>query len=168
MSAPTAASAVGAAAASTGDGLSGSSTATAAREQPPVSGAGGGAGADEGPTKATMPVHDAAASSGSSVVTTIEACPKVTLTGTARLLLIGDIHGCLDELKAILKKAMYMPSNGDVVVLVGDLVCKGPASADVVRYCRENNFLCKRCSSDPPRPRANVCLLILPIALTLQ
>lgn len=163
MSAPTAA--VGAAAASTGDG---SSTATAAREQPPVSGAGGGAGADEGSTRATTSVHDAAASSGSSVVTTIEACPKVTLTGTARLLLIGDIHGCLDELKAILKKAMYMPSNGDVVVLVGDLVCKGPASADVVRYCRDNNFLCKWCSSDPPRPRANVCLLILPILLTLQ
>jgi len=52
-----------------------------------------------------------------------------------RLIAIGDVHGCIDELKSLLKKCDYHP--GDVVVFLGDLVCKGPDSLSVVRMARE-------------------------------
>jgi len=59
-----------------------------------------------------------------------------------RVLIIGDVHGCLDELVALLAKCNY-DADVDQVVLVGDLVNKGPKSAEVVRYVREiPNVLC--------------------------
>src|SRR5919197_884614 len=48
---------------------------------------------------------------------------------TPRTLVIGDVHGCLDELRALVAKAGVTAD--DRVVLVGDLVSKGPDSADV-------------------------------------
>eukprot|EP00461_Guttulinopsis_vulgaris_P006998 UN07042 len=45
--------------------------------------------------------------------------------GVQRLLLIGDIHGCYDELIMLLQKEMYNPST-DMLILLGDLVGKGP------------------------------------------
>lgn len=58
-----------------------------------------------------------------------------------RVIIIGDIHGCLDELKLILERAEYDASNM-TVVLVGDLVNKGPFSNEVVQYVKENGFHC--------------------------
>eukprot|EP00814_Leptocylindrus_danicus_P017438 CAMPEP_0116019194 /NCGR_PEP_ID=MMETSP0321-20121206/9089_1 /TAXON_ID=163516 /ORGANISM="Leptocylindrus danicus var. danicus, Strain B650" /LENGTH=362 /DNA_ID=CAMNT_0003489713 /DNA_START=87 /DNA_END=1175 /DNA_ORIENTATION=+ len=54
------------------------------------------------------------------------------------VLIIGDIHGCVDEFRALLKKAVEENNNNpfEAVVLVGDLVNKGPASAEVVRVAR--------------------------------
>src|ERR1700733_8555886 len=54
-----------------------------------------------------------------------------------RTLVVGDVHGCLDELLALLAAAGRTPDHR--VVLVGDLVCKGPNSAGVVRWGREAN-----------------------------
>jgi predicted phosphodiesterase len=53
-----------------------------------------------------------------------------------RTLVVGDVHGCLDELLALLAAAGRAPA--DRVVLVGDLVAKGPDSAGVVRWARES------------------------------
>ncbi|HEY6475151.1 MAG TPA: metallophosphoesterase [Polyangia bacterium] len=53
-----------------------------------------------------------------------------------RTLIVGDVHGCLDELLALLAHAGRTPR--DRVVLVGDLVAKGPNSAGVVRWARES------------------------------
>ncbi|HMF41185.1 MAG TPA: metallophosphoesterase [Polyangia bacterium] len=53
-----------------------------------------------------------------------------------RTLVIGDVHGCLDELLALITKAGI--TAGDRVVLVGDLVAKGPDSAGVVAWARES------------------------------
>jgi Calcineurin-like phosphoesterase len=53
-----------------------------------------------------------------------------------RTLVVGDVHGCLDELLALLAAAGRRPD--DRVVLVGDLVAKGPKSAGVVRWARES------------------------------
>ena len=48
-------------------------------------------------------------------------------------LIIGDVHGCIGELKALLDK-----HGGDRdVILVGDLVAKGPDSQAVVQCARE-------------------------------
>lgn len=57
---------------------------------------------------------------------------------TARTLLIGDVHGCLDELRALVRKARLAPE--DRVVLVGDLVAKGPDSLGVVELAREQGW----------------------------
>ncbi len=56
-----------------------------------------------------------------------------------RTLFIGDVHGCARELDALLEACGWRP--GDRVVLVGDLVAKGPDSAGVVRRARERGFL---------------------------
>jgi hypothetical protein len=52
-----------------------------------------------------------------------------------RTLVVGDVHGCLDELRALIQKAGVTAD--DRVVLVGDLVAKGPDSAGVVAWARE-------------------------------
>lgn len=52
-----------------------------------------------------------------------------------RVFVVGDVHGCVDELEALLQLAAVGPD--DVLVLAGDLVAKGPASRDVVQLARE-------------------------------
>jgi hypothetical protein len=52
-----------------------------------------------------------------------------------RVIAIGDVHGCIDELQDLLRKCDYQP--GDLVVFLGDLVCKGPDSISVVQMARE-------------------------------
>ncbi len=47
-------------------------------------------------------------------------------------LVIGDIHGCHDELLALLDLAGL--GAGDEIVAVGDLVGRGPATGDVLRF----------------------------------
>ncbi len=47
-------------------------------------------------------------------------------------LIVGDIHGCFDELMHLVAKADFAPS--DLIVSVGDLVDRGPKSYEVVRY----------------------------------
>jgi hypothetical protein len=53
-----------------------------------------------------------------------------------RTIVIGDVHGCLDELLGLLARCGYAP--GDRVVMVGDLVAKGPSSSGVVSWARSN------------------------------
>ena len=48
-----------------------------------------------------------------------------------RTILVGDIHGCYDELMALLEKVGLRAS--DRVVSVGDLVAKGPKSREVLQ-----------------------------------
>ena len=52
-----------------------------------------------------------------------------------RVLAISDIHGNLPFLKGVLKKACFSPT--DVLILVGDLLEKGPNSIGVLRYVME-------------------------------
>jgi len=67
------------------------------------------------------------------------------------ILVIGDIHGCHDELVALLAKAKHENGGKDFlcVVSVGDLVNKGPASVQVVRLVRStSNFFAVRGNHD--------------------
>lgn len=50
--------------------------------------------------------------------------------GPGRLLLVGDVHGCLDELQQLLQEVDFKRGS-DNLVFVGDLVNKGPKSAEV-------------------------------------
>lgn len=55
-------------------------------------------------------------------------------------IVIGDVHGCLDELDELLR-LVYAPSR-DRLVFVGDLVDRGPDSVGVVRRVRELGATC--------------------------
>ena len=52
-----------------------------------------------------------------------------------RTIIVGDVHGCVDELQALLRQCGVV--RGDRVVLAGDLVAKGPDSRGVVQLVRE-------------------------------
>ncbi|ETV90861.1 hypothetical protein H310_14418 [Aphanomyces invadans] len=64
-----------------------------------------------------------------------------------RVIIIGDVHGCLDELELLLDKAEFDAAK-DVLVFVGDLVNKGPKSVKVVQFARESGALCVRGNHD--------------------
>lgn len=58
--------------------------------------------------------------------------------------IIGDIHGCIDELIELLEKLGYvvgesnvMPPSGRRVVFVGDLIDRGPDSVGVLRLAMQ-------------------------------
>lgn len=69
--------------------------------------------------------------------------------------IIGDVHGCMDELKALLQQLGYKLDetassgahpDGRLAVFVGDLVDRGPATPEVLRLVmgmvREGSALC--------------------------
>ncbi len=55
--------------------------------------------------------------------------------GVSATIVIGDVHGCADELSALLAACGHRKN--DHVVLVGDLVAKGPDSHGVLALVRE-------------------------------
>ncbi|OQS04757.1 hypothetical protein THRCLA_03023 [Thraustotheca clavata] len=64
-----------------------------------------------------------------------------------RVVIIGDVHGCFDELELLLQACNYSPAN-DLLVFVGDLVNKGPKSPQVVHFVRTSGALCVRGNHD--------------------
>ena len=53
-------------------------------------------------------------------------------------LIVGDVHGCLGELEALLNEARLSPKT-DQLIFVGDLVAKGPDSRGVVKLAQKWN-----------------------------
>jgi serine/threonine protein phosphatase 1 len=51
------------------------------------------------------------------------------------IIILGDIHGCKDELEDLLD--IVQPSSRDMLVSVGDVIHKGPDSVGVIRRLRE-------------------------------
>ena len=51
-------------------------------------------------------------------------------------LVIGDIHGCYQELQALLDKAGL--ASGDAIISIGDLVDRGPETPQVLDFFRES------------------------------
>lgn len=66
----------------------------------------------------------------------------VETTGGGRLIVVGDIHGCYDELTELL--ARVKPAAQDTVVSVGDVVTKGPAAARCLDLWRDRGYLAVR------------------------
>lgn len=52
--------------------------------------------------------------------------------------IIGDIHGCLDEFQALVEAVALTP--GDKVTCLGDFMDKGPDPIGCVRFAREQGF----------------------------
>ena len=69
-----------------------------------------------------------------------------------RLMIIGDVHGCFDELEDILLKADAR-TNNYCIVFVGDLVNKGPKNAEVIKLARNLKSFSVRGNHD------EVCML---------
>lgn len=59
-----------------------------------------------------------------------------------RLILIGDVHGCLKQLKKFLEYVKYDGGKDDHVILLGDFSNKGPDSIGVINYAIEQNLEC--------------------------
>lgn len=54
-----------------------------------------------------------------------------------RVILVGDVHGCAQELRDLLDKVKFQREE-DTLIFVGDLVRKGPDSRSTVQIAREN------------------------------
>jgi predicted phosphodiesterase len=64
--------------------------------------------------------------------------PSATLG--RRVILVGDVHGCRDEVERLLNRLYFRPAV-DILVFVGDLVNKGPDSVGSLRLAQEYNAL---------------------------
>lgn len=57
-----------------------------------------------------------------------------------RTIFIGDVHGCIDELQAMCKRLRL--SQEDRIVMLGDLINRGPDPGAVVAFVAEKKFDC--------------------------
>ena len=70
----------------------------------------------------------------SGCLLTIDGPPK-----GSRLIVIGDIHGCIEELHALLNRVG--PNDDDLVICAGDLARKGPRPDLCLELIREHGYL---------------------------
>jgi len=57
-----------------------------------------------------------------------------------RVIVIGDVHGCIDELKELLVNCGYQKDE-DQVILVGDILNGAPFSVEMVRFAISEKFI---------------------------
>ena len=55
---------------------------------------------------------------------------------SGRVLIVGDVHGCADELQDLLSATAFDAARGDTIILAGDVVNKGPKSVEALRLVR--------------------------------
>lgn len=61
----------------------------------------------------------------------------------SRTMFISDVHGCLEEFNELIEKLNYNPNN-DRLILLGDLIDRGPDSLAVVKKAISMNLECVR------------------------
>ncbi|CAB9501012.1 Bis(5'-nucleosyl)-tetraphosphatase PrpE [asymmetrical] [Seminavis robusta] len=76
----------------------------------------------------------------------LEAVEKRAEKTPPKMIAIGDVHGCIEELQDLLRQCDYHP--GDMVVFLGDLVSKGPDSVSVVEMANDVGALGVRGNHD--------------------
>jgi len=59
-----------------------------------------------------------------------------------RTIIVGDVHGCREELEILLRELSF--SSGDCLVFVGDLIARGPDSLGVLDIVRQTGALLVR------------------------
>lgn len=65
-------------------------------------------------------------------------------SAAGRDLLVGDVHGCFSKLRAALEAVGFDPAAGDRLFSVGDLVDRGPESADALWWLDQPWFFAVR------------------------
>ena len=63
-----------------------------------------------------------------------------SVTTQNRTIFIGDVHGCITELKEMIHT--LRPEDSDRIVLLGDMINRGPDSAAVVKYVHDSGYEC--------------------------
>ncbi len=61
-----------------------------------------------------------------------------------RDLVIGDIHGQRETFERVLETVRYSPEDGDRVLLLGDVIDRGPDSAGMLEWLRRDGVTCIR------------------------
>ena len=61
---------------------------------------------------------------------------------SSRRIVIGDVHGHYEALMSLLEA--IAPGEEDEIYFLGDLIDRGPQSAQVVEFIRQNNYSCLR------------------------
>ena len=69
-----------------------------------------------------------------------------------RTIIIGDVHGCLEELRDLLTLVSFTQGT-DTLVFTGDLMDRGPEPAACVKLARELGALCVMSNHDEKFPR---------------
>jgi diadenosine tetraphosphatase ApaH/serine/threonine PP2A family protein phosphatase len=59
-----------------------------------------------------------------------------------RIIAIGDVHGCFDELMELLEKVGFYSGQIDKILFVGDLIDKGPKSKEVIEWVKTWSSCC--------------------------
>ncbi|XP_063964014.1 uncharacterized protein LOC129254948 [Lytechinus pictus] len=59
-----------------------------------------------------------------------------------RIFIIGDVHGCYDNLLALLHIADIDKDPNALMIFVGDIVNKGPKTCEVLNFVRSSNSYC--------------------------
>ncbi|KAK9859863.1 hypothetical protein WJX84_004032 [Apatococcus fuscideae] len=67
--------------------------------------------------------------------------------GTGRLIMVGDVHGCCDELRCLLRQCVFKQGT-DTLIFNGDMINKGPKSSEVIDYIRSLGALAVRGNQD--------------------
>jgi len=57
-----------------------------------------------------------------------------------RVIVYGDLHGCLDEFRAL--RAKVDPAEKDREIIIGDLLDKGPHGVETLRFARRKGIEC--------------------------
>ena len=65
----------------------------------------------------------------------LEKTLQTAMDSGANIWVIGDVHGYFNTLESLIEQLNL--NEQDIVVLLGDLIDRGPTSAEVVRYVRE-------------------------------
>lgn len=74
--------------------------------------------------------------------------PRFETNNKSRVFVVGDVHGSLPELNALVEKLEYDYDAGDRLILAGDLVDKGPDSIGVIRRAKQLKAWCVRGNHD--------------------
>jgi len=53
----------------------------------------------------------------------------------SKTIIFGDVHGCLEEWQELIEK--IKPEKNDLLISVGDLICKGPSSRKTLDFARK-------------------------------
>jgi hypothetical protein len=64
---------------------------------------------------------------------------KAGKSSRKRLIFVGDVHGCKEELVQLLEKVDFNQKGGDHLIFVGDMINKGPDSTGVVDLARRHS-----------------------------
>ncbi|KAK9833235.1 hypothetical protein WJX74_011121 [Apatococcus lobatus] len=67
--------------------------------------------------------------------------------GNGRIIMVGDVHGCCDELRTLLRQCNFQ-QGCDVLIFNGDMVNKGPKSVEVLDCIRALGALAVRGNQD--------------------